>query len=1034
MESRNYGAITCETCKAFFRRLSLKDNNCIECVSDGNCIITSQTRKMCQKCRLDKCLAVGMKSQIIRSDEENEWRRRMGEEKRRQKLLKTTRSSSLELKTMTISTDSSQECNEIDALIDSTADISHEELNGQIMDIENSYHSDQELNDSQLPAIPVFESLVDYNGINQLQLKRISELLGASKVFTYPSSKTIMEIPDMYEIFRFAMLRMECHINEITTFTKQLDGFATICSEDQFTLLKTGCFEVLMFRFVLDFTPERREKLLWVNNEYSVRVCKQLPEFTKWAGYEWYKRFLHNVDPVWKNDPLTALLLYNPNRPNLLHRENVKLEQQLYIYLLQRYLLLKYQSESEKRLQNLMISLSDLRISAELHREYERIEYNKCNARRNYGAITCETCKTFFRRLSLKDNNSMTCVSDGNCIITQKTRKVCQKCRLDKCFAVGMKSQIIRSNEENEWRRRMGEEKRRQKLLKTMRSSSLESKSMTISSDSSQECNEIDVLIDSTADISNEELFGQIMDIENSCHSDQELNDSQWPAIPVLKSLVDYNIMDIENSCHSDQELNDSQWPAIPVLKSLVDYNGINQLESKRISGLLGASKVFDYPTSKLIMDIADKDEMFRFAMLRTECLINEITTFTKQLEGFTSICDQDKLSLLKSGCFEVLMFRVALKFTPGRQEHMIRVNNEYSVRIKARLPEFTKWSGIEWYQRFLHYVNPVWKSDPVVIHMLMAIILYNPNRANLLQRESIKLEQQLYIYLLQRYLLLKYRSETESETSVQNLMISLTTNRENESRQQRAEEKRQQKLLKTTRSSSLESKTVTISTDSSQECNEIDVLIDSTADISHEDLNQQIIDIENSCLLDKELNESQWPAIPVFKSLVDYNGINQLELQRISELLCAAKVFDHSLSRTIMDITDLDEIFRIETVVTEGEINEITTFANQLQGLATICSEDRLTLLRSGFLLYINLETREEVMWVNNDYSARIRDNFSEYTQWCGYEWYKRREQQLYIYLLQRYLLLKYRSESESETSVQNLMISLMQNFRQQE
>ncbi|CAG2105285.1 unnamed protein product [Medioppia subpectinata] len=212
---RNYGAITCETCKAFFRRLSLKDNNCIECVSDGNCIITSQTRKMCQKCRLDKCLAVGMKSQIIRSDEENEWRRRMGEEKRRQKLLKTTSSSSLESKTMTISSDSSQECNEIDVLIDSTADINDEVLNGQIMDIENSCHLDQELNDSQLPAIPVFESLVDYNGINQLQLKRISELLGASKVFTYPSSKTIMEIPDMYEIFRRWLTQIQSAIQSV---------------------------------------------------------------------------------------------------------------------------------------------------------------------------------------------------------------------------------------------------------------------------------------------------------------------------------------------------------------------------------------------------------------------------------------------------------------------------------------------------------------------------------------------------------------------------------------------------------------------------------------------------------------------------------------------------------------------------------------------------------------------------------------------------------------------------------------------------
>ncbi|CAG2162088.1 unnamed protein product [Oppiella nova] len=70
-------------------------------------------------------------------------------------------------------------------------------------------------------------------------------------------------------------------------------------------------------------------------------------------------------DPVIRN-LFTAIILFNPNRPNLTHRHNVQLEQQLYIYLLQRYLLLKCRSESESKLQNLMESLKDFNTLREI--------------------------------------------------------------------------------------------------------------------------------------------------------------------------------------------------------------------------------------------------------------------------------------------------------------------------------------------------------------------------------------------------------------------------------------------------------------------------------------------------------------------------------------------------------------------------------------------------------------------------------------------------------------------------------------------
>ncbi|CAG2163361.1 unnamed protein product [Oppiella nova] len=47
----------------------------LECPSDGDCDIDVQSRALCQKCRLNKCLAIGMKKEFIRSDEENKLRK-----------------------------------------------------------------------------------------------------------------------------------------------------------------------------------------------------------------------------------------------------------------------------------------------------------------------------------------------------------------------------------------------------------------------------------------------------------------------------------------------------------------------------------------------------------------------------------------------------------------------------------------------------------------------------------------------------------------------------------------------------------------------------------------------------------------------------------------------------------------------------------------------------------------------------------------------------------------------------------------------
>ncbi|CAF1276809.1 unnamed protein product [Adineta ricciae] len=61
-----------------------------------------------------------------------------------------------------------------------------------------------------------------------------------------------------------------------------------------------------------------------------------------------------------------------------------------------------------------------------------------------YGAIVCRSCKVFFRRNILKKSTPLRCDYDGNCEININNRRICTYCRLTKCFAVGMTSDLIR--------------------------------------------------------------------------------------------------------------------------------------------------------------------------------------------------------------------------------------------------------------------------------------------------------------------------------------------------------------------------------------------------------------------------------------------------------------------------------------------------------------------------------------------------------------------------------------------------------------
>ena len=54
-----YGGLSCFSCRTFFRRCVFK-TNLNSCLKSQNCGIKVETRSMCQYCRFQKCLRIGM--------------------------------------------------------------------------------------------------------------------------------------------------------------------------------------------------------------------------------------------------------------------------------------------------------------------------------------------------------------------------------------------------------------------------------------------------------------------------------------------------------------------------------------------------------------------------------------------------------------------------------------------------------------------------------------------------------------------------------------------------------------------------------------------------------------------------------------------------------------------------------------------------------------------------------------------------------------------------------------------------------------
>ncbi|CAG2110826.1 unnamed protein product, partial [Medioppia subpectinata] len=197
-----------------------------KCFLGGNCVITADNRKHCKRCRLDKCLAAGMKPHLI-------YCRKLKWDLKYLNDIQVVEGSSTSGEDLLPFDFTDKQY--IDTNVDNICDMSGH-ISGQ-----------------QLVAID--RPITDYNTVfNELEGNRFTELLNATKTpenTGNPRDETLVD--EMTDGLLVLALKHENWIKETVEMCQLLASFGDLCENDRLILIKYSSIKINVLRMVSSF-------------------------------------------------------------------------------------------------------------------------------------------------------------------------------------------------------------------------------------------------------------------------------------------------------------------------------------------------------------------------------------------------------------------------------------------------------------------------------------------------------------------------------------------------------------------------------------------------------------------------------------------------------------------------------------------------------------------------------------------------------------------------------------------------------------
>jgi hypothetical protein len=211
----NFDAISCESCKAFFRRNALRPPGKLKCRANGQCSVTVDQRKRCKKCRLDKCFQSGMRKEWILSEAEKKEKKKRIEENRHFKQVH----------------DNDQEYQE-----------EHNEINLKIDDESTSSDSIYQCLMTEFDLLKIQHIEASYT-----EAVKFNTVVG---IPLYPSIYPILSILDLLQVpVYLAAIRL-------ITYFKHIPEFNQLDQDDKIILVKNNMLPILFIHTALIYDPK----------------------------------------------------------------------------------------------------------------------------------------------------------------------------------------------------------------------------------------------------------------------------------------------------------------------------------------------------------------------------------------------------------------------------------------------------------------------------------------------------------------------------------------------------------------------------------------------------------------------------------------------------------------------------------------------------------------------------------------------------------------------------------------------------------
>ncbi|XP_064651068.1 vitamin D3 receptor-like isoform X2 [Lineus longissimus] len=315
----NFGVISCESCKAFFRRMAFRT---IRGRCKGDCVVDTESRVYCKSCRLKKCFRVGMKQDMILNDDERV--KRQKRVKNEDSLSEPSSAWKMEELKYRDGTDSSSSHSSPESVV------SWSEEDSKSLEIVNQAFN------------PMYEQTVNEEGL-----------------LPHP---TTMDIVNMADI----------SVRRLIKVAKGLEIFIKLSVRDQIELLKHCAIEMLILLSAPAFDTKTAswEPMQKPNAKVHSDQVQREGNEQMMDMMEGYGRYAAGLAQIMENDKnilhlLGVICLFSTDQIEMEHKAQIEVVQERFACLLERYI--KKERPGVNLFPRLIMKLSDLKHLKDQH-------------------------------------------------------------------------------------------------------------------------------------------------------------------------------------------------------------------------------------------------------------------------------------------------------------------------------------------------------------------------------------------------------------------------------------------------------------------------------------------------------------------------------------------------------------------------------------------------------------------------------------------------------------------------------------------